>query len=171
MLKLHITSITSFVHTQRLDSDKYQRMLEEDNSIPNILRFCTEILYHDEGKLSLEATDVERSVEKDNFSDPTTLDTFAQFIENISIVSGSEVSNEKMTTNAKLGMFTVHSMYSKGSVDVARGARMTVMPGAVRMKRYTRVRKIAEESKRRASISRETLLEIENKNDAVAAAV
>jgi hypothetical protein len=151
-------------------------MIEEDNSIPNFLRFCAEILYHEvthkEEKSSFESSYDELSDDEDNFSsEPKTLDTFDHFIGNISLTSESdmcnEVSKEKMSTADKLGMFTIHSMYSKGSVDVARGSRMSVMHGVMRKNRYRRMKRIAEEAKRRALISRKTLLEIEKKKDAM----
>ena len=69
-----------------------------------------------------------------------------------------------MTKDEKMGMFTVKSQYSKGSVEVARGSRMSIFPRSqVRKKRYTRVSKIATEARRRASISKQTVLAIEKK--------
>lgn len=74
-------------------------MIEEDNSIPNFLRFCAEILYHEvthkEEKSSFESSYEELSDDEDSFSlEPKTLDTFDHFIGNISLTSESDMCNE-----------------------------------------------------------------------------
>ena len=165
-------------HGVELDPDKFQRMIEEDPSIPNILKFCAEVLYpevklasetNEEASSSSEfeyASDGEEdpifeSLSRSHGSKPVT---FAEYCEALSRLPTMEIDKAfgKMTTEDKLSMFTAHDTYSKGSVEVARGSRMSVLPRSqVRKTRYHRVSKITVEAQKRATISRRTVTMLE----------
>lgn len=152
-------------HGIDLDTDKFQRMLEEDNHISSVLKFCGEVLYPEVITKQNEECSIESDYD-DFFDDEDEYDpvlarpslqgskpiSFADYCKRLSRMSTRELNEEgdiKMTTEDKLGMFTVHEKYSKGSVEVARGSRMSVFPRAqVRKKRYNRVSQIAIEAQR-----------------------
>jgi hypothetical protein len=172
-------------HGIDLDSNKFQRMIEEDNSIPNILKFCGEVLFP-EVTAKGDGASIDSQYDDDSFLDEedeydydpvfekhlatygSKPASFAEYCKTLSRMTTREITDEegrdKMTTEDKLGMFTVHSKFSKGSVEVARGSRMSVLPRAyVRKKRYTRVSQLATEAHRRATISQKTVLAIEKR--------
>lgn len=165
-----------------LDTDMFNQMIEENNDIGSILKFCGEVLYPE---LSLQQEDALASIDSsygelsdDDFSlgalggggsggrgEPID---FAAFCRKISNMTDEEVDDEakniKMTTEDKMSMFTVQSKYSKGSVEVSRGARMSVFPGSqVRKKNFSRMSRIANEADKIAKTARKTAMLIEKK--------
>ncbi|KAL7503287.1 hypothetical protein ACHAXN_001089 [Cyclotella atomus] len=171
-------------HGIDLDSNKFQRMIREDNSIPNILKFCGEVLFPevtargDDPSIDSQYEDDSYLDEDDEYnydpvfekhvathgSKPASLSDYCKTLSRMTTRELDDKGDGKMTTEDKLGMFTVHSKFSRGSVEVARGSRMSVLPRAqVRKKRYNRVSQLATEAHRRASITQKTVVAIEKK--------
>ena len=166
-------------HGIHLDTNLFTQMLAEDNDIGSILKFCAEVLYP-------EIQKDETSVEDESFGELSDDDdfmesmgygggqtpSFSDFCRNLSAMNEEELDNEvskvgrgkRMSTAEKLEMFTIQEGFSKGSVEVCRGARMSVFPGAqVRKKRYSRLNKIAGEAEKRSSHARKTVMKMEKK--------
>lgn len=156
-------------HGIDLDTDMFNQMLAEDNDIGSILKFCAEVLYPE--VLMEEAPSVandsfgDLSDDSDDFMEEDERPSLAAFCRSLSMLSEEELKQEvKMTTLDKMEMFTVQDKYSKGSVEVSRGARMSVFPGAqVRKTKYSRLTKIAGEAENRSSKARQTVMKMEKK--------
>ena len=157
-----------------LDTDMFNKMLEEDNDIGSILKFCAEVLYPEmqqEEALSVASESFgDLSDDDDDFMEGGELPSLADFCRSLSLLTEDELRDEvKMTTMDKMEMFTVQDKYSKGSVEVSRGARMSVFPGAqVRKTKYSRLSKIAVEAENRSSNARKTVMKMEKKRASVA---
>jgi len=61
-------------------------------------------------------------------------------------------SSGPMTHEEKMSMATVDEKFSKGSVEVARGKRMTLMPNSKDKKKETRRKTIIKEVKKRQTV-------------------
>lgn len=102
-----------------LDTDLFTEMLNEDNDIGNILRFCGEVLYAqlgDQNEASIESSFEDLS--EDEFSQGPT--DFATFCKQLSTMTEEELEedgkNIKMSLEDKMSMFTVQEKYSKGKL-------------------------------------------------------
>ena len=133
-----------------LDTDQFAQMLNEDNSIENIIRFCSDILYP---QIALQrAQDKEEHLE-DAFDNTRRSKSAARAFE-IAISDlnetsgGGEEKDETMKLKEKMGMFTViDEKYSRGSAEVARGTRMCILPQEVLpSKRIIRTTKLINEA-------------------------
>ena len=161
-------------HGIDLDADRFQQVIEEDNDIGHILKFCAEVLYPEGKSKGIQATDasVESSYDasSDEEDDMFALDTsipqksisFAGFCKKLSMMSEDELMEEcgnvKMSKEDKLGMFSVSKKYCRGSVAVARGNRLSIVPGAqVKKTRYSRASKLVSEAHKRSSDARKTM--------------
>ena len=81
---------------------------------------------------------------------------FANFITQLSTMTEEEqdmaIESTKMGIEEKLEMFTVSEKYTGGSVQVARGRKMTVLPGkAKNTDRQSRVHQIVSQANRRCT--------------------
>ena len=157
--------------TSDLDTDLFTQMLNEDNDIGSVLKFCGEVLFPELADEGLSAADSSFASDDDfSVDEDEEPDDFAAYCRKLSQMTEEEIEEEKrnvkMSSEDKMGMFTVQSKYSKGSVEVSRGSRMSVFPAAqVRKKRYSRMSKIAEEAGKRAQNARKTTKLIEKKMD------
>ena len=162
-----------------LDTDLFSKMLAEDNDIGNILKFCAEVLYpgmqDDQTSLAEESfgelSDDDEFMVSMGYGGGQT-PSFSEFCGTLSAMNDEELNREvskvgrgkRMSTAEKMEMFTIKEAFSRGSVEVCRGARMSVFPGAqVRKKRYSRLNKIAGEAEKRCSHARKTVMKIEKK--------
>lgn len=74
---------------------------------------------------------------------------FENFITQLSLGMEKEQDVATMGIEEKLEMFKVSEKYSRGSVEVARGSKMTVLPGEVQHTiRHDKVCKIVDEANR-----------------------
>jgi len=114
-----------------LDTQMFEDMIREDNDISNVLNFCGKLLYQDEDDASADSVE---SID----SNEDTLD-FESFCKNL----GSD-EEPPMTYEEKLSMITVNDKFSKGSVEVARGGRMSIVPtkGANQSRRKTLMKEV-----------------------------
>ena len=141
-----------------LDVDVFNQLIEEDNSIGGIIKFCSEVLYpeiamkRDDDQLfasihfydDLSSQDSEYdffasnegATQKKTSVMKTPSVRFRDFISRVSMMTDDEVKQEvenaKLSIEEKLNMFTVDDRYSMGSVECARGKKMSVMPSGVR---------------------------------------
>ena len=69
-----------------------------------------------------------------------------------------ECNTITMSTEDKLTMFSVSNKYCRGSVAVARGNRLSIVPGAEpKKKRYLRASQLAKEAHKRSREVRKTM--------------
>jgi len=104
----------------QLDTDTFQTMIREDNDIFNMLRFCGLLLFEKESYDHGDEDSVDSELTFDFESFCRTFDDEPRM-------------SQKMTYEEKAGMATVGEKLSKGSVEVARGGRMKLMPGDNKM--------------------------------------
>ena len=162
-----------------LDADRIQRIIEQDNRILSILKFCAEILQSEirikEEDGSMASSFVEDFSDDEDY-DPGYTDTtgqgsawhsFHQFIGGISTISEQDAwdkPNAIMTTEDKHNMFTVNSKYSRGSVEVARGSRMSIFPRKdIGIRQHSILSKIAWEARKISAKTHKAVLAIENR--------
>ena len=89
--------------------------------IGSVIKFCANLVFGDEEED--DEDDGSSSVDSD-----ATFD-FEDFCKKLDDEEeGPKKKSTRMTMKEKLSMVTVDDKYSKGSVDVARGKRMTLMP-------------------------------------------
>jgi hypothetical protein len=126
-------------HGIELDADRFQQVLEDDNDIAQILKFCGKVLYPESQKkgqtedlesLALSYEDSSCS-EDDDFAvlgdtapvrKPTSFAGFCRMLEEDLRVECNDV---KMTKEDKLSMICLSKKYTSGSVAAARGMSMT----------------------------------------------
>mmetsp|Transcript_34132 Transcript_34132/g.71863 ORF Transcript_34132/g.71863 Transcript_34132/m.71863 type:complete len:184 (+) Transcript_34132:958-1509(+) len=119
----------------KLDANKFNTMIREDNDISHVLKFCGDMLFEGESNYGDDDNSVESELTFDFESFCRSLD------------DESEESTLKMTYEEKLTMVTVDAKLCKGSVENARGKTMTLMPK--NNKKDVRKKTIVEEAKRR----------------------
>jgi len=114
-----------------LDTRMFEDMIREDNDVSNILSFCGTLLFQDEESGS------DDSVGSAN-SDEDAID-FESFCKTL----GTD-EEPPMTYEEKCSMITFNDKYSKGSVEVARGGRMSMVPtkGANESRRKTLMKEV-----------------------------
>lgn len=116
-----------------------------------------------------EGDDFYEELSDDDFGDGEEGEpSFADFCKNISMLSEEEldrgIETDRLSKTDKMSMFTVNERYSGGSVEVSRGSRMSVFPGAqVRKNKYSRMTKIAGEAQKKADVARKTCMKLEKK--------
>lgn len=86
----------------------------------------------------------------------TPSNAFSEFVKHLSGMSEDEqdrlVANTKMGLEEKLEMFTVEEKYTRGSVQVSRGRKMSLLPGKTQhTARHSRVSKIVHDANKRCS--------------------
>mmetsp|Transcript_28175 Transcript_28175/g.48610 ORF Transcript_28175/g.48610 Transcript_28175/m.48610 type:complete len:404 (-) Transcript_28175:212-1423(-) len=118
----------------KLATNKFEAMILEDNDISNVMKFCGDMLFEGDSNDSQDDDSVDSEVTFDFESFCRTLDD----------------EHDTMTFEEKVGMVTVDEKFSKGSVEVARGKRMTLVrsTGKTDMHRKT----IVKEVKKRQTI-------------------
>ena len=135
-------------HGVDLNTDAFAQMLKEDNSIENIIRFSSDILYP---QVALQkAQDKEEDLE-DAFDNTGRSKSAPKAFEiAISEGSGDEGKDGTVKLKEKMGMFTVtDEKYSRGSTEVARGTRMCILPQRQRVlpsERITRTTNLINEA-------------------------
>lgn len=156
-----------------LDADLFQQVLDDDNDVGSILKFCANVLYPNVKKNIDQEDSVASSYEDssssmtsdqqdDVFFHPKNVPSstkklkFAEFCKSLSKMSEEELIKEcseiKMSEEEKLGLFSVSSKYSRGSVQVARGKKLSLVSGVKDKKhRYIRVDNLVREAHTRAS--------------------
>lgn len=180
----HVLALRLKMHLQpfgiELDADRFQRMIEEDNRIPSILKFCAEVLYPEirikEEERSMASSYVEDLSDDEDYDlgyTDTTIqssasNSFDQFIKSLSTIPEQdpweELPNARMSPEDKYNMFTVNSKYSRGSVEVARGSRMSFFPRKQHgILQHSRLGKIAREAHKRAARTNKAVIAIENR--------
>ena len=153
-------SIQMETHGVILDTELFHEMLLEDNSVENIVRFCSMVLYpeialkndkekkllnddlsHDDGDvLASESTRRKSKTPSENFTD---------FIRKASTLTDEQFKEVmKLTVEEKLGMISISDKYSQGAVEVARGRKVTILPMAP-SERITIIHKVTKESHER----------------------
>merc|ERR1712194_690692 len=100
-----------------LDTDMFEDMVRQDNEISSVLKFCGRMLFPDDENDSANSDD------------------------------SGEDEEPPLTFEEKMGMITVNEQFSKGSVEVARGGRMTMV--AAKSTGATRRKTIMKEVKKR----------------------
>jgi len=114
----------------KLDMTRFEDMLNENNDISNVLRFCGQLLFEDNDNDSVD-------------SDVTAgLEAFCRNLD--------DDAEQPMTFEEKAEMVTVSDKFSKGSVEVARGGRMTVV--ASKSPKEMRRKTLMKEVKKRQTI-------------------
>lgn len=96
----------------KLDTHMFENMIKQDNDVSNVLKFCGDVLYGDEDEGS--------DSDDDSVDSQVTFD-FEAFCKEI-----DEDSAPKMSRKERRSMVTIDDRFSKGSVEVARGNRMTL---------------------------------------------
>ncbi len=109
-------------------------MIQEDNDIGAVMRFCGNILF--EETMHQDAADDNTSVGSELTFD---FDAFCRQLD--------DDARNKMSHAEKVSMVTVGEKFSQGSVEVARGKRMTLLPTQNNMEE--RRKTIMKEVKRR----------------------
>jgi len=97
----------------KLDTNMFENMIKQDNDVTNVLKFCGDVLYGDD-------EDADSDSDDDSVDSQVTFD-FEAFCKEI-----DEDSPSKMSRKERRSMLTVDAKFSKGSVEVARGNRMTL---------------------------------------------
>ena len=149
-----------------LDTDLFRDMLLEDNSVENIVRFCSMVLYPE---IALKKEVREEELRNDDHSDDLSDDDdffapdsnrlakktpsakFRAFIAHVSTMSDDQLDDMKLTVEEKLGMISISDKYSQGSVEVAQGRKSSIIPTVGNSKRSTRIQKMKGESRKRCS--------------------
>ena len=147
------------VHGVELDTDLFRDMLLEDNSVENIVRFCSMVLYPEIALKNEKERNLSDDDDDDFFaSEPTRrkskspLVKFSDFLRKASTLTDELFEEEmKLTVEEKLGMISISDKYSQGSVEVARGRKATMLPMAQKSNRITRIQKVTEKSRKRCS--------------------
>mmetsp|Transcript_14921 Transcript_14921/g.26964 ORF Transcript_14921/g.26964 Transcript_14921/m.26964 type:complete len:397 (-) Transcript_14921:129-1319(-) len=119
----------------KLDANKFDNMIREDNDISHVLKFCGNLLFEGESNDN----------DDDNSVDSALTFDFESFCK--SLDDEPEEVSLKMTYDEKVTMITVDDKLCKGSVENARGKTMTLMPN--NNKKDMRKKTIVEEVKRR----------------------
>mmetsp|Transcript_2574 Transcript_2574/g.5465 ORF Transcript_2574/g.5465 Transcript_2574/m.5465 type:complete len:395 (+) Transcript_2574:155-1339(+) len=97
----------------KLDTSKFEAMIKEDNDISNVLKFCAEVLFDGDSE--------DKTDNDDNSVDSEVTFDFESFARSL-----DADGPPRMTVAEKMSMITVSEKYSRGSVEVARGKRMTL---------------------------------------------
>lgn len=97
----------------KLDNHMFENMIKQDNDISNVLKFCGDVLYGDDEDEGSDSDD-------DSVDSQVTFD-FEAFCKEI-----DEDSAPTMSRKERRSMVTIDDRFSKGSVEVARGNRMTL---------------------------------------------
>lgn len=125
-----------------LDTNKFEAMIEEDNDISHVLKFCADVLFQDEEK--------DDDDDNDSADSELTFD-FEAYCKGLGQDEERGDDNHfKMSFEDKISMVTIDKKLSKGSVEVARGKRMTLLPS--NSKKDLRKKTIVKEVKRRQSL-------------------
>lgn len=129
-------------HGVELDTIRFKQVIEENNDIGHLLKFCSEVLYPDialenqnrgkETDLYLGDSSIQSSYEdEDDFFEESPRATgrstskvapgdLAGFCKKLSMMTDEELREEcddvKLTIEDKLDMFSIDSMYSKGKM-------------------------------------------------------
>lgn len=136
-------------------------LVKLDNSVDHIIHFCAEVLYP-EVALKREGDDESfassyASSSSGDLSSAVAHNTkkgqgFVSFCRHLAMIDDDEVRREvdniKMSMEEKLSIFTISEKFSGGSVEVARGRKMTILPGKVHEKRYTRISNMITEARK-----------------------
>jgi len=125
-----------------LDTKQFEAMLKEDNDISNMLKFCGEVLFDG------DSGDYNNS--DDNSVDSELTFDFESFCKTL---NGEDTA--KMTTEERMSMVSIGKKYSQGSVEIARGRKMTL--AKTKCKKEVHRKTIAKEAKK-------TLTKISYKN-------
>lgn len=99
----------------RLDTEVFKAMMRENNDISVVMKFCGDMLFEGENDDAEDKDDGDAS-------DDETLD-FEAFCKTL----GDDGSGE-LTYEEKVNMVVIDEKFAKGSVERARGQRMTMMP-------------------------------------------
>ena len=121
-----------------LDTRKFEDMISEDNDISNVLKFCASLLF-----ANIESN-------QENSDDNSSVDSEVTFDFEAFCKTLEEEEAVKMSHAEKASMATVDDKYSHGSVEVARGKRMTLMPSS--SKKDLRRKTIIKEVKKRQTV-------------------
>ena len=137
MKEIPILSLRLQIHLQaygiKLDADKFEKMVEEDNDIANVLKVCGDLLFPEE--------EDESDYDEDSVDSALTFD-FEAFCKKMDDTPGGEKKPNAIAT-----MVTVGEQWTHGSVEVARGGAMTLMP--TKNKKEERRKHIVSEVKKR----------------------
>lgn len=116
-LKIHLEA-----HGIVLDTDKFEIMLSQNNDISHVLKFCSHILFEEEKEKDEE---IEDEIDSADYREL------------------SSVKEEELDMDDMVDMFEVQDKYTRGSVAVARGTRMTLMnaPASCNRRRTTVLKK------------------------------
>lgn len=149
-------SIQMNAHGIDLDTDKFCTMLLEDNSVENILHFCSAVLYpeiamkYDINKKELQSKRLVDDEGHENSTDKSPSEQFSDVLAQVPAMSEDElrqeIDNARMFIENKLRMVTVSEKYCGGSVEVARGKRMSIASVSEKSIRLCRLLYIKEEA-------------------------
>jgi len=120
----------------KLDTNKFKAMILEleDNDISNVMKFCGNMLFEGESNDNGDDDSVDSEVTFD-------FESFCRSLDD---------EHQTMTYEEKVGMATVDEKFSKGSVEVARGRRMTLVRSTG--KTDTRRKTVVKEVEKRQTI-------------------
>ena len=121
----------------KLDTERFEQMIKEDNSFDQVCRFC--------GQLLTEQMEDPADGDSDDESEVTPTPDLHVFCKQL---SEQEETDEllPLTLEEKMDMITVDERFSRGSVEVARGGRMTLVskPSKNTVRRKTIVKEVQD---------------------------
>ncbi len=126
----------------KLDTSKFETMIEEDNDISNVIKVCGDLLFSEE--------EDESDYDEDSVDSALTFDfdAFCNKMEDKTPEGGKK-------TNAIATMLEVGEQWTHGSVEVARGGAMTLMP-TKNKKEERRKQIVSEVNKRQKKLGRKS---------------
>lgn len=135
----------------KLDTDLFEQMIKEDNDIANVLKFCEEVLFEDSEDAANDGDD--DSVGSDNSDLTFDFESFCNDLKDEGDNNGGRGSQRMSRAARKTmvrDMVTIGDKFSQGSVDKARGRKMTILPGkSSRKASHDKRKTIVKEVKRR----------------------
>ena len=111
-----------------LDVESFEDMIREDNNVTTALKFCGDILFNDE---------------EGDEEDDESVDSVMSF--------DFDFAGPRNHKENRLSMFSIQEKYSKGSVEVARGARASIVS-----KRETLRKTMVKHIRKTAALKRKT---------------
>ena len=149
-------------HGIHFDTDMFREMLLEDNSVENIVRFCSMVLYPEialknEKEKKLRNDDLSEddgdffASESNRLTRKTPSAKFRDFLAHVSTLSDDQLDEMELTVEEKLGMISISDKYSQGSVEVARGRKGSILTTVPKSNRVSRIHRVTGESRKQCS--------------------
>lgn len=123
----------------KLDTRKFEDMIRENNDISNVLKFCGDVLFEGE----------EKAIGDDDSAGSDVTFDFESFCNTLD----DDDYQTKVTTDERMTMVSLDDRFSKGSVEVARGHRVTLANKSVQkdVRRKTMMKEVKKRQTKVAS--------------------